>query len=83
MSEARSSDEMKTAVLEAALKRAPNEGFTDTMLAAAGKDAGAAAEMVLHLFPQGAVSVVEFFSEQSDAAMERIMEKDPKGFRFE
>jgi ubiquinone biosynthesis protein COQ9 len=71
MSDARSSDGVKAAVLDAALKRAPDEGFTDTMLAASGKDAGAAAELVLHLFPQGAASLVEFFSEQSDAAMER------------
>jgi len=71
MSEARSSDELKAAVLDAALKRAPDEGFTDAMLAVAGKDAGAAAEMLVHLFPQGPASLVEFFSEQSDAAMER------------
>jgi len=71
MSEAKSSDELKAAVLDAALKRAPDEGFTDAMLTAAGKDAGAAAEMVLHLFPQGPASLVEFFSEQSDAVMER------------
>ncbi|HTT98592.1 MAG TPA: COQ9 family protein [Rhizomicrobium sp.] len=73
MSEARSSDDAKAAVLEAALKRAPDEGFTDGMLAAAGKDAGVATELVTHLFPQGPASLVEFFSEQSDAAMERAL----------
>jgi ubiquinone biosynthesis protein COQ9 len=73
MSEARSSDDLKAAVLEAALKRVPDEGFTDGMLAAAGKDAGAAAEMLVHLFPQGPASLVEFFSEESDAAMERAL----------
>lgn len=73
MSEAHSSDEMKAAVLDAALKRAPDEGFTDTMLTTAGRDAGAAAEMLVHLFPQGPASLVEFFSEQSDAAMERAL----------
>ena len=47
------------------------------MVAAAGKDAGVAAEVGLHLFPQGAASVVEFFSEHSDATMERVLaEKD-------
>ncbi len=70
MSEARSSDEVKASVLDVALKRAPDEGFTDAMLAAAGKDAGAPAEMLVHLFPQGAADLVAFFSEQSDAAME-------------
>jgi ubiquinone biosynthesis protein COQ9 len=73
MSEARSSDETKAAVLGAALKRAPDEGFGDGMLAAAGTDAGAPAEMLAHLFPQGPASLVEFFSEQSDAAMERTL----------
>ena len=73
MSEAQSSDELKVAVLDAALKRAPDEGFTDAMLAAAGKNSGAAAEMLVHLFPQGPASLVEFFSEQSDAAMERAL----------
>jgi len=73
MSEAQSSDELKVAVLDAALKRAPDEGFTDAMLAAAGKNSGAAAEMLVHLYPQGPASLVEFFSEQSDAAMERAL----------
>jgi ubiquinone biosynthesis protein COQ9 len=73
MSEARSSDGVKAAVLDAALKRAPDEGFTDAMLAAAGKDSGAAAEMLVHLFPQGPTSLVEFFSERSDAAMESTL----------
>lgn len=73
MSEARSSEDVKAAVLDAALKRAPDEGFTDAMLAAAGKNSGAAAEMLVHLFPQGPASLVEFFSEQSDAAMERAL----------
>jgi len=73
MSEARSSEDVKAAVLDAALKRAPDEGFTDAMLAAAGKNSGAAAEMLVHLYPQGPASLVEFFSEQSDAAMERAL----------
>jgi ubiquinone biosynthesis protein COQ9 len=73
MSEARSSDNVKAAVLDAALKRAPDEGFADGMLAASGKDAGVAVELVAHVFPQGPASLVEFFSEQSDVAMERTL----------
>jgi len=73
MSEARSSNDAKAAVLEAALKLAPDEGFSDSMLAAAGKDAGVAADLVTHLFPQGPASLVELFSEQSDAAMEWLL----------
>ncbi|HVU21392.1 MAG TPA: COQ9 family protein [Rhizomicrobium sp.] len=77
MNQARSSDDAKSAVLDAALKRAPGEGFSEGMLAAAGKDAGVAAELVTHLFPQGPASLVELFSEKSDAAMERALaEKD-------
>src|ERR1700749_617648 len=79
MSEPRSSDKLKAAVLDAALKRAPDEGFSDAMLAAAGKDAGAAPEMMVHLFPQGPASLVEFFSEQSDAAMERALAEKKLG----
>jgi ubiquinone biosynthesis protein COQ9 len=83
MSEARSSEDVKAAVLDAALKRAPDEGFTDAMLAAAGKNSGAAAEMLVHLFPQGPASLVEFFSEQSDAAMERALaEKNLAGMKI-
>ncbi len=73
MTDARSDDALKTAVLGAALKRAPDEGFTDKMLSGAGKDAGTGEEMLVHLFPQGPASLVEFFSEQSDAAMARAL----------
>src|ERR1700749_4044555 len=41
MSEPRSSDELKAAVLDAALKRAPDEGFSDAMLGAARRRDGA------------------------------------------
>jgi ubiquinone biosynthesis protein COQ9 len=82
MSEARPEDDVKAAVLDAALKRAPEDGFTESMLAAAAKDAGVGAEMVLHLFPQGPISLVEFFSETSDAAMERALaEKNLAGMK--
>jgi ubiquinone biosynthesis protein COQ9 len=82
MSDARSEDDVKAAVLDAALKRVPEEGFTETMLAGAAKDAGVGAEMVLHLFPQGPLSLIEFFSENSDAAMERALaEKNLAGMK--
>ncbi len=71
MTDTRSENDLKAAVLEAALTRAPDEGFTDKMLTAAGEDAGVGEEMLLHLFPQGPLSLVEFFSEQGDAEMER------------
>ena len=59
----------KRAVLEAALVRAAEAGFTDGVLAEAGKDAGVSAETLLHLFPQGPQSLVEYFSEVADEAI--------------
>ena len=73
MTDARSEDDLKAVVLEAALKRAADEGFTEAMLSAAGKDASTGAEMLAHIFPQGPASVVEFFSQCSDAAMEKVL----------
>jgi ubiquinone biosynthesis protein COQ9 len=73
MTDTRSENDLKAAVLDAALKRVPDEGFIDRMLTAAGKDAGVGEEMLLHLFPQGPLGLVEFFSEQGDAEMERSL----------
>ena len=73
MTDAGSEDDLKAVVLEAALKRAADEGFTEAMLSAAGKDASAGSEMLAHLFPQGPASVVEFFSEHSDAQVESAL----------
>ncbi len=61
---------LKRAVLDAALPHVPLEGFSDTMLAHAGVDAGVGQEMLLHLFPQGPLSLVEFYSQHCDAEME-------------
>ena len=67
---------LKRAVLDAALGHARQDGFSDRTLAQAGTDAGAGAEMLLHLFPNGPASLIEFFSEQSDAEMERLLAKE-------
>lgn len=69
---AQASDEaLKAAVLGQALEHAPALSFSDALLARAGKEAGAGAEMLLHLFPGGPASLVEAFSAQADDAMER------------
>ena len=65
----------KQAVLDAALRRAPLEGFTERMLSEAGRDADIAAEMLAHLFPEGPASLVAFFSEETDAEMEKRLAK--------
>jgi ubiquinone biosynthesis protein COQ9 len=69
-------EELKAAVLEAALGYSVEDGFTDRTVTRAGTDAGVGCEMMLHLFPQGPASLVEFYSEQNDAEMERLLAKE-------
>ena len=63
-------DSLKQAVLKAALKDAPFDGFTDTVLAKAGKSAGVDAAQLARLFPDGPLSLIEYFSSSIDQAME-------------
>ena len=65
-----SDDALKQAVLKAALKDAPFDGFTDTVLAKAGKSAGADKAELARLFPDGPLSLIEYFSSSIDQAME-------------
>ena len=67
----RTDEDLKAAVLDAALAHAAEDGFTDGLLQRAGKEAGAGAGQLLHLFPQGAAGLVEAFSERADTEMER------------
>jgi ubiquinone biosynthesis protein COQ9 len=64
---------LKTAVLDAALAHAPEMGFGDGLLARAGKEAGADAQTLARLFPEGVASLVEFYSLACDTAMERAL----------
>ena len=64
-------DALKEAVLKAALKDAAFDGFTDSVLVKAGKEAGADQTMVARLFPDGALSLIEYFSASIDQAMEK------------
>ena len=61
----------KNDVLKAALKNAAFDGFTDSVLAKAGKSAGADKAALARLFPEGALSLIEFFSASVDEAMEK------------
>jgi len=69
-------DELKAAALEAALRHAVEDGFTDRTMSRAGSDAGLGCEMMLHLFPEGPASLIEFYSEQNDAEMGRLLAKE-------
>ncbi len=60
----------KEAVLAAALKHVPFDGFSEAVLARAGEDTGADKATLVHFFPEGPLSLVEAFSEEADAEME-------------
>lgn len=64
---------LKEAVLAAALPDAVFDGFTDAMLAKAGKSAGLQAADVARLFAEGPVSLIAFYSEWADAQMEATL----------
>ena len=71
---AKPGDALKDAVLSAALKDAAFDGFTDSVLAKAGKSAGADKAALAQMFPDGPLSLVEYFSTALDAAMEKKLE---------
>jgi ubiquinone biosynthesis protein COQ9 len=70
---AREDSAMKDAVLAAALKDAPFDGFTDVVLAKAGKTAGVEKEALARLFPEGALSLLEYYSHWADGEMEKLL----------
>src|SRR3569833_2834808 len=67
-------DALKDAVLSAALKDAAFDGFTDSVLAKAGKSVGADKAALALMFPDGPLSLVVYFSSSLDAAMEKKLE---------
>lgn len=62
---------LKEAVLKAALKDAAFDGFTESVLAKAGQEAGADQVALTRLFPEGPLSLIEYFSVSIDEAMEK------------
>ena len=64
-----SDESLKQAVLKAVLKDAPFDGFTDTVLAKAGKSAGLDKVGLARLFPDGPLSLIEYFSTSIDDVM--------------
>jgi ubiquinone biosynthesis protein COQ9 len=62
-------------VLKAALKHVPFDGFTDSVLVRAGKEAGAGKDDLARLFPEGVLALVEAFSDWGDDEMEAVLAK--------
>jgi ubiquinone biosynthesis protein COQ9 len=62
---------LKAAVLAAALPDAGFDGFSDAVLAKAGKSAGVDANALARLFPDGPLSVIEYYSAWADGEMEK------------
>ncbi|HVZ28614.1 MAG TPA: COQ9 family protein [Rhizomicrobium sp.] len=64
---------LKERVLTAALPDAAFDGFSDSVLAKAGKKAGLDKDEVVRLFPDGGVSLIEFYSLWADGEMEKLV----------
>jgi ubiquinone biosynthesis protein COQ9 len=67
----RDDDAVKEAVLAAALSDAAFDGFTEKVLAKAGKAAGLDKDGLARLFPDGPLSLVEFYSAWADGEMQK------------
>jgi len=71
--DARDDASLKQAVLAAALADAAFDGFTDAVLAKAGKTAGLEQDALTRLFPDGTISLIEFYSVSADGEMEKLL----------
>jgi ubiquinone biosynthesis protein COQ9 len=69
--EMKSDDALKQAVLKAALPHAAFDGFSDSVLEKAGKEAGVEKAELARLFEHGPVSLIEFYSQWADVEMEK------------
>ena len=67
----RDDQQLREAVLAAALPHAAFDGFTDGLLQKAGAEAGVAKTDLKRLFEDGPLSLIEFYSAWADAGMEK------------
>ena len=75
--------ELREAVLAAALPHAAFDGFTDSLLQKAGVETGVAKADLARLFEDGPISLIEFYSADADAQMEkRLAEIDLKAMKI-
>ena len=63
--------QMRESVLARALPHAAFDGFTEKVLKKAGEEAGVSKSDLARLFEEGPISLVEFYSVQTDAEMEK------------
>ncbi|MDE1940281.1 MAG: COQ9 family protein, partial [Alphaproteobacteria bacterium] len=66
---------LKSAIIEAALPHIAFDGLTDKLMDRAAKEAGAGKDDLLRLFPNGALGLLEAYSDSVDAEMERRLAK--------
>jgi ubiquinone biosynthesis protein COQ9 len=79
----RSDQDMREAVLAAALPHAAFDGFTDSILQKAGTEAGVTKPELARLFEGGPVSLIEFYSAWADGEMEkRLAATDLKAMKI-
>jgi ubiquinone biosynthesis protein COQ9 len=69
--------ELRRAVLEAALPRLAQDGFTEKTLNYAAAAAGADAGTLARLFPRGGQDLIEAFSEWADDQMDAALKNTP------
>jgi ubiquinone biosynthesis protein COQ9 len=72
---AKDDEALKSVIILAALAHIPFDGFTDKLMDRAAKQAGASKQDVARLFPKGALSLLEAYSESVDAEMEKRLAK--------
>jgi ubiquinone biosynthesis protein COQ9 len=79
----RSDQQMREAVLAAALPHAAFDGFTDSVLQKAGAEAGVTMPELARLFEAGPMSLIEFYSHWADGEMEkRLAATDLKAMKI-
>jgi ubiquinone biosynthesis protein COQ9 len=79
----RSDQQMREAVLAAALPHAAFDGFIDSVLQKAGTEAGVTKPELARLFEGGPVSLIEFYSTWADGEMEqRLAATDLKAMKI-
>jgi ubiquinone biosynthesis protein COQ9 len=71
--ETRDDAALKQAVLVAVLPDAAFDGFTDAVLAKAGASIGLDSGALARLFPEGPLSLIEFYSTWADGEMEKLL----------